>query len=228
MLQPATLSFLKQLKKHNDKTWFDAHRAQFEAARDDFASFIEELIARHGVRDEGIRELKAKDCIFRIYRDVRFSKDKSPYKTNFGAAFQKGGKKSPLAGYYFHLSADGDSFAGGGLWMPLPDDLKKVRQEIDYCWDEFRGIVGSKGFKAHFGDLQRGEYSLSTMPKGYEKENPAAGYLKLKCFVAVKAFSEEDLFGPGLVKRTLKTFETLQPLLAFINRAIEASPPYTT
>lgn len=223
MLQPATLSFLKQLKKHNNKPWFDTHRNQYEAAKEDFDEFVDKLIAGQGAIDEGIRGLRAKDCVMRIYRDIRFSKDKTPYRTSFGADFQKGGKKSPLAGYYFHLSGDSESFAGGGLWMPQPEHLKKVRQEIDYCLDEFRGIVTSRSFKAQFGGIrQDDEYRLSTMPKGYDKENPAAEYLKLKCFIAMKPIPEKMLTGSGLLKHSLKAYEALKPLLDFLNRAIEA------
>src|SRR5215813_10747738 len=146
MLQSLTLKFLKELKKNNNKTWFDAHRKQYEAARNDFENFIQSVLDKHAKNDTDLKELTAKKCMFRINRDIRFSKDKSPYKTNFGASMDKGGKKSGLAGYYFHLEP-GKSFVGGGIWMPQPDALKKVRQEIDYCLDEFKKIITARRFQ---------------------------------------------------------------------------------
>src|ERR1051325_4115843 len=122
MLQSSTVKFLKALKKNNNKPWFDAHRKQYEAAKIDFENFIQSVLDKHSRNDADLKELEAKKCIFRINRDVRFSKDKSPYKTNFGASMDKGGRKSGLAGYYFHLQP-GKSFLGGGLWMPEQNAL---------------------------------------------------------------------------------------------------------
>jgi uncharacterized protein (TIGR02453 family) len=131
MLEPQTLKFLADLGRNNNKPWFDEHRAQYEAARIDFQNFITLLIADLQRTDPGIGGLTARDCLFRINRDVRFSNDKSPYKPNMGASIKSGGRKSPFAGYYFHLEP-GKSFVGGGLWMPDAEALKKVRQEIYY------------------------------------------------------------------------------------------------
>lgn len=221
MLQPATLQFLKQLKKNNDKYWFDAHRGAYEAAKGDFAAFIQKLLDAHSVKDEDLRTLKAKDCMFRINRDVRFSKNKAPYKTNMGASLDRGGKKSIYAGYYVHIQPGGESFVGGGLWMPQPAELKKIRQEIDYCWDEFQKIIRHKAFVGQYTEILKGEYSLATMPKGYDKENPAAEYLKLKSFIAIRSIPDAELTDKGLLKGTLKAFDALQPLLGFLNRALE-------
>ena len=183
MLDPSTLKFLKDLKKNNNKAWFDAHRSTYEKARENFIELVQALIDGHKRYDRGLTDLPAKDCLFRINRDVRFSKDKSPYKTNFGASISPGGKKSPLAGYYIQLSP-GDSFIGGGVWMPEPATLKRIRQEIDYNLKEFEAIVRSKKFRAVYGDLYTREgIQLSKVPQGYEKDNPAAPYLKLKSFL---------------------------------------------
>ena len=221
MLHPSTIKFLKDLKKNNNKPWFDTHRTQYETAKQDFAAFIQLLIDKHGMNDKSIATLKAKECMFRINRDVRFAKDKSPYKTNFGASINKGGKKSMLAGYYFHLEP-GRSFVGGGMYVPMPEDLRKVRQEIDYNLDEFKKLVGTKKFKSLYGDLDRSaEYSLSRVPKGYEPTNPAAEYLKLKSYIAFVSLSDADLTSKTLVKKAVTAFETLQPLLNFLNSAVE-------
>ena len=221
MLQSSTLKFLRDLKKNNNKPWFDAHRSQYESAKKDFEVFIQEVITKHGKNDPDIKDIIAKNCLFRINRDVRFSKDKSPYKSNMGAYISKGGKKSPYSGYYFHCEP-GQSFIGGGIWQPEPDKIKKVRQEIDYNWDEFKKIIGSKKFKSIYEDLSTGDdMSLSKVPQGFEKDNPAAKYLKLKSWVAIRNIKDADLTSKNLVKLTVDTFNTLHPLLLFLNRAVE-------
>ncbi|HEX6333650.1 MAG TPA: DUF2461 domain-containing protein [Flavisolibacter sp.] len=221
MLEPQTLKFLSGLKKNNNKVWFDNHRAAYEAARIDFSNFIQLIIDSIQKTDTTITGLTARDCMFRINRDIRFSKDKKPYKTNFGASIKRGGRKSPFAGYYFHCEP-GNSFAGGGLWMPENDVLKNVRQEIDYNVDEFLSIIRAPSFRKVYGDLYAGEdISLSTMPRGYEKDHPQGRYLKLKCFIAETPVSDDELVSSKLHKKTRQAFEALQPLLHFINRAID-------
>ena len=221
MLQASTVKFLKDLSKNNNKTWFDNNRDKYEAAKSDFESFIQDVIDRHGKKDETIRDLVAKKCTFRINRDIRFSKDKTPYKTNMGASIDRGGKKSIYAGYYIHVEPGGKSFVGGGIWMPMPEETKKVRQEIDYCLDEFRGIVESKKFKSVYGPLYSGDdISLKKTPQGFEADNPAAPYLKLKSWLAMKKMTDAEITSPALLKQVLTAFETLQPFVNFINRAL--------
>lgn len=222
MLQPATITFLKSLKKNNTKEWFDAHRKQYDAAKEDFAALVKKIIEVHGKKDEHIAALLPKDCMFRINRDVRFSKDKSPYKTNFGASINRGGKKSIYSGYYLHCEPGGESFVGGGLWLPEPEHLKKVRQEIDYSFDEFKAIIQSKKFVSIYKELYKGEDSvLSREPKGYEKDNPAIEYIKHKSFLAMQPITDEELVSEGLLKKITVAFEVLQPLVEFINRGLE-------
>jgi uncharacterized protein (TIGR02453 family) len=222
MLQTGTIKFLKDLRKNNNKSWFDAHRTQYEEAKKDFEIFIQTVIDTHNKKDPTLKELKAKQCMFRINRDVRFSKDKSPYKSNFGASINRGGKKSLFAGYYFHLEP-GESFVGGGLWMPMPPELKKIRQEIDYNLDEFKKIISTKKFKSVYGQLSKSDdMTLSKVPQGFEKDNPASEYLKLKSFLAMKPLKETDLTSKELVKNVTGAFEALQPLLEFLNRSLEA------
>ncbi|MBE2231204.1 MAG: DUF2461 domain-containing protein [Chitinophagaceae bacterium] len=220
MLQPATLQFLKNLKKNNSKEWFDKNRKNYEAAKEDFAVFVQAVIGQFGKKDPSISGLKARDCMFRINRDVRFSKDKSPYKTNMGAYICSGGKKSVLAGYYFHCEP-GQAFLGGGLWMPQPAELAKLRQEIDYNFSDFKKIIRSKKFSTVYGDLSReAEYTLTRLPKGYEADNPAAEYLKLKSFVALTKLTDQDLCAKELLKKTVAAFDALQPLIYFINQGL--------
>lgn len=220
MLQQATLKFLKDLKKNNNKPWFDAHRKEYDSAKNDFMIFIQSVIDKHSKSDPTIKSITAKDCLFRINRDVRFSKDKSPYKTNMGAYINRGGKKSLFGGYYFHCEP-GQAFVGGGLWMPMPPELNKVRQEIDYNLDKFKKIISSKKFKSVYKDLSRDpEYVLSRVPKGYEADNPAAEYLKMKSFVALTSLKDSDLTSKDLLKKITTAFEALQPLIEFINESI--------
>src|SRR6266542_778530 len=200
MLQSATIKFLKDLKKNNNKEWFDANRKVYESAKQDFENLVQTVIGIYCKKDDELASLKAKDCMFRINRDIRFSKDKSPYKTNFGASINKGGRKSILAGYYFHCEPS-ESFVGGGLWMPMPDDLKKVRQEIDYCFDEFTKIINNKKFKVVYGELHKGEdISLSRPPKGYEDSNPAIEFIK---FILI--FRINSRINTGAVKNRIKS-----------------------
>jgi len=221
MLKASTLQFLKELKKNNNKPWFDSNRKKYEDARKDFEQFIQALIDQLSAFDDTISGQTAKSCLFRINRDIRFSKDKSPYKTNFGASINRGGKKSFFAGYYFHCEP-GESFAGGGIWMPEPQYLNKVRQEIDYCYDEFKKIIRSSSFKTIYGDLYTGEdVSLSRVPKGYEADNQAAAYLKLKSYIAMRPLEERELTSPHLLKTTIKTYKALKPFVDFINRSLQ-------
>jgi uncharacterized protein (TIGR02453 family) len=222
MLQPSSLQFLKQLQKNNSKEWFDQNRKNYELAKADFAFLINELIKEFGKKDACISHLTAKETVFRINRDVRFSKNKDPYKSNMGASINSGGKKSMTAGYYFHFEPGGKSFMGGGLYMAEPDKIKKVRQEIDYNWTEFKKILLNKKFKEQYQDLSMSEgLSLVREPKGYEKDNPAINYIKLKSWIAMVPITDKMLTDKSLVKTISQAFEALQPMIIFLNRALE-------
>ncbi|HPH36576.1 MAG TPA: DUF2461 domain-containing protein [Sediminibacterium sp.] len=222
MLNPKTLQFLTKLKKNNSREWFNQHRDDYDAAKENFIELVNQILAQAGQFDQDIAVLSYKDCIFRINRDVRFSKNKDPYKNNMAAYFVKGGKKSWLAGYYFHCEPGGKSFIGGGLYGGEPDQIKKVRQEIDYNWEEFKGILQNKKFKQTFGDLSREEgMSLIREPKGYEKDNPAIDYIKLKNFIVSVPVTDEELTDKKIIKKIITCFATMQPMLQFLNRAIE-------
>ena len=222
MFHASTVSFLKELKKNNSKTWFDNHKGKYLSAKNDFENFVQEIIVKISAFDDDIKELQPKNCTFRINRDIRFSKDKTPYKTNMGASFNRGGKKSIFAGYYFHLEPGGKSFVGGGLWMPEPIALKKLRQEIDYCFPEFKKIITSPSFKKQYPGLEMDETQmLVNVPKGYEKDNPAAAFLKLKSFVATKDIPDTLLLKEDLLNEVDLAFRALMPLVKFMNRSME-------
>ena len=222
MLHPSTLKFLKGLAKNNNKPWMDDHRNDYLEAKGDFESFITALILTTSKFDNTIQDLTVKDCTFRLNRDIRFSKNKTPYKINLGASLNRDGKKSIYAGYYFHLEPGGNSFAGGGIWMPQSGELKKLRQEIDYNFEEFAHLLTVKNFKSVYGLLESGEdVKLTNLPRGYDKDNPAAEYVKLKSILALKKVPDADLLKPTLLKDTAKTFEALHPLINFLNRALD-------
>jgi uncharacterized protein (TIGR02453 family) len=222
LITASTLSFLKSLKKNNNKPWFDANKSKYLEVRNNFEEFVALLLQKMALFDEDLKELEYKNCLFRINRDVRFSKDKTPYKINFSASFNKGGKKSIYAGYYLHLQPGGNSFIGGGLWRPEPEQIKKVRQEIDYCFPEFKKIIEVPAFKKNYGGLEKDQNQmLINIPKGYEKENPAADFLKMKSFVATKNIADVDLTNPKFMNQIVDSYKTLKPLLNFINRSFE-------
>lgn len=218
MLQPATLKFISSLSKNNNKPWFDEHRESYLSAKEDFEEFVGLLLKDMARLEPAFAEQRPKDCVYRIFRDVRFSKDKTPYKSHFGAFFNKGGKKAQNAGYYLHIEP-GKCFAGGGLWMPEAPLLKAVRQEIDYNFDEFGKITGDKKFVKLFKTLH-GE-QLKTLPKGYAADNPAIEYLKMKSFIVDHQMDDKDITGKGFLKSCIDTFTTMKPLVDFLNRAID-------
>lgn len=221
MLQPSTPAFIKKLQKNNNKPWFEENRRSFDLAKGDFEKLVKDIINYFGKTDTEIAPLEAKNCIFRQYRDIRFSKDKTPYKTHMGASFDKGGKNSGFAGYYLHIEPGNKSMAGGGIWMPEAAQLKKIRQEIDYSWNEFSDILNEKNFKKAFDDLAQGEFKLSREPKGYEKDNPGIEYLKLKSLVATQILTDDELTSAALLQKIVWTFTALMPLIKFINRSLE-------
>jgi uncharacterized protein (TIGR02453 family) len=220
MIRKETIDFLKKLKKNNSKEWFDNNRTNYSTAKENYLEFVSEVLQKMKSIDNTLQDIQPKNCVFRINRDVRFSANKDPYKTNFGASFSKGGKKIACAGYYFHLEP-GACFIGGGYWMPMADDLHKIRQEIDYSYDEFKKIINEKKFINYFGSLDAKE-KLVRPPKGYEKDNPALECLKLKNFIVMSTIDDSELLGDGLIKKVIAHFQAMKPLVDFLNRAIEA------
>ena len=220
MLQVSTLKFLKDLKKNNNKPWFEKNKSVYLDAKEDMDHFVGQVIDGFGKTDPAIATLQPKDCTYRIYRDVRFSQDKTPYKTHMGAYLNKGGKKAPTAGYYLHIEP-GRNMAGGGLWMPQAPDLNKVRQEIDYNLAEWTKMLGDRNFKKQFGDGLEQEDILSRPPKGYDDGNPAIEYLKLKSFIVTRGFTDAEIQSKTFSKEILKTFASMTGFVHFLNRALE-------
>lgn len=221
MIEQSTIQFLANLKNNNNKEWFDANKKSYELAKANFLDFVSFTLNQLKKIDNTLIDLEPKKCVFRINRDIRFSKDKSPYKTNFGMSFSKGGKKIMTAGYYFHLEPK-SCFIGGGIYMPMAENIKKIRQEIDYNFNDFKKIINQKKFKELFGSLDFSkEFTLQRAPKGYEENNEAINYLKLKSWIVSCGISEKDVVDKLLPKKVIDTFSTLKPLVDFLNQAIE-------
>lgn len=219
MLQPATLKFLKSLKKNNDREWFEKNREKYDEAKADFEKFIGELIKSVGKTNKQIAGLLPKDCVYRIYRDVRFSKNKAPYKTNFAASITEGGRKSGKAGFYVHIEPGGNwgSILAGGIWMPEAPVLKAVRQEIQYNTKEFKKIIQGKEFSKLFKELE--DQKLKTVPKGYDKNDPDIELFKYTSYLVSHELKDSDLTSPVLLKKATFAYKTMLPFLNFINRS---------
>lgn len=211
--------FLQQLSENNNREWFAANKKLYESAKADFEKITTRFIKEIGEFDSDVQSLTPRDCIFRIFRDVRFSKDKLPYKTNFGASFNKSGKKVHNAGYYFHLDPS-ESFLGGGIYMPEPDTLKMIRQEIYYNYDEFEKIVNEKEFVKYYKGIDGSRLSLP--PKGYPKDFKGIETLKFKDYTAIHSFDPAKFSDEELIKHSIKVLKALKPLNNFLNRAVTA------
>lgn len=212
-----SLAFLKEIKIHNNREWMQDNKAMYEEAKQEFLQFAVEVISGLSQVDQDLIGLDPKKCVFRINRDIRFSKDKSPYKTNFGMYLSEGGKNSGKAGYYFHLEPD-QSMIAGGIYKPDSQALTKIRQEVDYNGGELKRIIEEPAFYELFGPLQ-GE-TLKKAPKGYQEDHPNIEVLKLKSYLAIHGVSDEEVLQWSSVERCVSTFTHITPLVNFINVAI--------
>jgi uncharacterized protein (TIGR02453 family) len=215
-----TFKFLKDLKKNNNRDWFLENKPTFEEAKKEFEIFIDQLIGEITQFDNSIAHHSAKDCIFRIYRDVRFSKDKSPYKTHFGAHISSAAKRSEIhskAGYYIHIEP-GASILAGGAYVPPGPWIKAIRQEIAYNADDFKKVLNSKSFKEYFNEIE-GE-KLKKAPKGYTPDHPEIELLKYKSFLAVNKCTDQQITSSDFMDHCSKVFKALLPFDQFLNNAI--------
>lgn len=209
--------FLKLIKKNNNREWFNDNKNLFLEAQSDFQDFTEELISEMGKFDETILKLDAKKSLLRIYRDTRFSKDKTPYKTYFGASLGMG-KINTKAGFYLHVEPE-KSFLGSGIYLPDSPVLKEIRKEISLFKDDFLKSINDKNFKKYYNELDQ-EHKLKNIPQGFEKEDPMGEYLKLKSFIGVHNLSNKDLSDKNTVKNISKIFEAAKPLNDFLDTSI--------
>ncbi|CAH0214390.1 DUF2461 domain-containing protein [Chryseobacterium sp. Bi04] len=213
-IQPGTFTFLKKLAINNNREWFNENKSLYTASQENVISFLEDLIKEMSAFDEDLAKIDPKKAMFRIYRDTRFSKDKVPYKTNFGASLGMG-KGSQKGGYYLHIEP-GKSFLAGGIYMPESSVLKEVRKEVSLYGDDFLKILNQKDFKKHFPELDQ-DGKLKKVPQGFEKEDPMAEYLKLKNFIVLYRLKDEEILDKKAVQNLTKIFSLMKPFNDFLN-----------
>jgi uncharacterized protein (TIGR02453 family) len=218
MIKAETLQFIKDVAAHNDRDWFAEHRDRYEIARADVLEFVGELIPIiAGIDPTFPVETPAKKCLMRIYRDVRFSKNKDPYKNNYGISFNVKSNGIPNPEYYLHLQP-GKSFFGVGFWMPEASVLKKIREEIDYSAADFLEIINDKHFNKIFA-LSK-EDTLKNAPKGYEIDHPQIEFLKLKSFIAIYPLTDKDILSTDINEKLKEAFTVVQPWVKFLRNAV--------
>jgi len=213
-----TLTFLSDLKNNNNREWFKTHKARYEEAKSEFEIIVAEVIKGISSFDNEIGLLKPKDCVFRIYRDVRFSKNKDPYKTNMGAAFSKGGRKSKHASYYLHFEPE-NSFIGGGIWRPEPDILKAIRYEIFHSSEGFKEIIEDKKFQKLFGEMSGDK--LKRPPKDFPPEFKEIELIKYKSYIAGAPIPSSQLIGAKFVPFVVNGFKQMKPFIKFLNNCVD-------
>ncbi len=215
-INKTTLDFLKLLKKNNNREWILANRPVYLTAKENFESFIQEIIDKVIDFDPIMKGLEAKSCIFRINRDIRFSNDKSPYKTNFGAFIVKGGKKNgdKFSGYYLHIEPE-KSFIAGGAYMPPAPWLSAIREKIDDEPERFLKIINDKEFIKYFGAIT-GE-SLKKAPKGYPSDHPHIELLKYKSYLAMSELKDNQVLDEHYFDNVIKTMKAMKPFNDFLN-----------
>ncbi len=215
MLTKEIFTFLEDLKNNNHRQWFETNKMLYLEVKKQFDHFVEQLLLHMSIFDNDLAYLTVKDCTYRIYRDIRFSADKSPYKTNMGAYMVKGGKKSELAGYYFHVEP-GNCMIAGGIWMPSPHILKKLRWGIYENIEELLSIIENPDFKKFFPQFDD-DAVLSRPPRDFPSDFPYIHLLKYKSYTVSHMLSDEWVLSPDILQKTIEIFKILQPLNRFFN-----------
>lgn len=212
------LKFLQELSENNNREWFNDNRKWYEECRDKVIFLTDVLINEIGKFDPEVAGASPKDCVFRIFRDVRFSKNKQPYKTNFGSFIAKGGRKSIYPGYYFHIEPN-QSFVGGGVYMPQAERLRSVRNYIAEHGNEFKDIVGTKDFKSAFTEMY--DHQLKMTPKGFPKDHEFIELLKYKSFVFSNQLKDKEITGDKFIEHLVNSFKQLHFLNSFLYDALK-------
>jgi uncharacterized protein (TIGR02453 family) len=211
-------NFLKEIKVNNNKEWFEANRSTYQEVRKECEELIRFILDGLTPVDPALTGLAVKDCMFRINRDIRFSPDKTPYKVNIGLVFTGGGKNTGNPSYYVHLEPGDRSFIGGGIYMPSPENLSKIRQEIDYNAVELKKILNDPGFKKYYSGLD-GE-KLKTSPKGYSSDHPDIDLLRYKHYVVIKDVKDSEVKKKDYPTYVLNAFKAMKPFNDFLRVSI--------
>ncbi|HNY02520.1 MAG TPA: DUF2461 domain-containing protein [Bacteroidales bacterium] len=218
-MKQIVLDFLSELKENNTREWFQANKKQYEAAKSEVEQFVNLVIPGIAKFDESLKFVTAKDCMFRIFRDVRFSHDKSPYKINMGAWMSGKGRKSSGPGYYIHFQP-GESFLAAGVYMPMPDQLKKIRSEIYYNAAEFKSILADPGVRNYAKELS--DYGKSKMaPRDFPRDFPDIDLLKYKHYTLDLPLSDKEVLSTKFHEEVLRVFRAWYPFNTFLHRALE-------
>jgi len=218
-MNPIVLDFLTLLRDNNNREWFQQNKPMYEKSKKEVEAFVNSVIPEIAKFDSSVKFVEAKDCMFRIFRDVRFAKDKAPYKVNMGAWITRLGRKSPGPGYYIHLQP-GESFLAGGVYMPEPDQLKKIRQEIYYNAKEFKAILAAKPFHACFSGISEMD-KQKLAPRDFPKDFPDIDLLKHKHYTVDHPLTDKQILEEDFRDYIIKIFTTMQPLHHFLTRALE-------
>lgn len=221
MITKEALQFLEDLIANNNTEWMHANKKRYDNYKKDYHHFIASILAEMKPLDRTLEPLEVKNCTFRINRDIRFSKDKSPYKTNMGVWMSQNKNRKNAPGYYIHFEK-GNCFIAGGVWCPDPNELKLIRKEIEFFHDDLEVIVTNKNFKSEFKELSREENNvLKKAPKDFDPNHPAIEFLKLKSFTASHKIDEKDFTKSDFSKNIAQKLIVLKPLNDFLSRAIE-------
>lgn len=216
-IEKDTLNFLSELERNNNRDWFNDNKHLYLKAKDNMENVVNQIISGVSDFDQSVERLEAKNCIFRIYKDTRFSKDKTPYKSNIGASLvEKDPKTLNHAGYYIHIEP-GKSFLAGGVYMTEPKNLKVIREKISAEGEDFLKILNKKSFR---DNLELRGDKLVKVPQGFDKDNPMGDYLKFKQFTVFHSLSDEDVVNENFIYRTVKIFKEIYPFNLFLNEAI--------
>ncbi len=221
MLDKSTVEFLLELRENNNRDWFHAQKKRYDKVKLNYKNFISLLLPEIQKHDPTLVSLTPKDCTFRIARDIRFSKDKTPYKTHLGVGMRTHGKRSGMAEYYVHLEPGKQSFVGGGIYMPDAEQMKKIRAEIDVFGEDLIGLINHSDFKKHYNDIDRA-LTLTRQPKGYTAEHPHIDLLKLKSYTAITSIPDHLLTDATLIPFLVERLAALSPFLSFLNRGLLA------
>lgn len=220
MFSKKSLEFLEDIQANNNRDWFLSQKKRYEEYKKEYHALIAAFLDEMKPKDSNLELLEVKNCTFRINRDIRFSKDKSPYKTHMGIWMNTNASGTNAPGYYIHIEK-GKSFVAGGFYSPENIDLKKIRKEIAFFHDDLEAIVQDKNFKKYYSGLDKNN-TLKTAPKDFDKEHPAIEFLKLKSFTVSHPISDKELFDKDFVKKTSQKLIAIKPLIDFLNRGLGA------
>jgi uncharacterized protein (TIGR02453 family) len=213
-LTTGTLHFMSDLVENNNREWFQANRSRYDAAKAELIRLVEQVLLRVSTF-EPLANTSAKDCIFRINRDIRFSKDKKPYKSNLAFAIGPGGRHSGRIDYYVHIQPGNQSFLGAGMWQPTPANLAKFRQEVDYNVQELKDIIEADAFRAYFpeaaGDV------MKTTPKGYPADHPEIELLRRKELFFMHRYTDKEVLKANFVDELVRGCQLMKPYCDFLN-----------